>query len=143
MTDKVDWVRISGSVMIQKGTNDMSNDIVKKQLVYWIQVDLDGTIIVQNGPGLLTVDYNPASPQNGYKITMPPNYSVPMNRRGLVLTPTPPTIEGRTVLYFKDSSTDNTVVVRGTSIDTPGDPCSCGFILEISRIEAAIGVGTG
>ncbi len=106
---------------------------VQKQLVYWGQVNAaaaGGNVdyAVQAGPGLLTG----AMAASVYNITMPANFTVPVNRRMIVLTPTIATL-GASVQYDQAASAANTVVVRGAAFG--GGALDVSFQFEIFRIE--------
>lgn len=121
-----------------------ASDIVKKQLVYWLQVKADGTITNQNGPALLTVGLV----DSVYTITMPGNNTVPILRRSLVITADSIVLlVGNVATYDSAASTDSTVVVRGfEKTSNEGQNfvvANCGFICEIWRVEALIGDSAG
>jgi hypothetical protein len=109
-------------------------DIVKQQLVYWGQVNAAagaGATVdyaVQNGPGLLTG----GMAASVYTITMPANFTIPLNRRFVALTVTLPAI-GASVQYDIAASAANTVVVRGGAFG--GGVLDVSFQFEIFRIE--------
>ena len=110
-----------------------STDIVKKQLVYWGQVNAAaaGGLVdyaVQNGPGILTG----AMAASVYNITMPANFTIPLNRRMVVLTSTLATL-GASVQYDVAASAANTVVVRGAAFG--GGALDVSFQFAIYRIE--------
>lgn len=110
-----------------------STDIVKKQLVYWAQVNaaaVGGLIdyAVQNGPGVLT-GTNAASV---YTITMPANFTIPLNRRMIVLTPNSAAV-GDSVQYNAAASAANTVVVLGGAFG--GGAKDVAFQVAIYRVE--------
>jgi hypothetical protein len=113
----------------------MSSDTsyVKRQVVYWGQVAAAaaGGLInftSQNGPGLLT-GTNAASV---YTITMPANFTIPINRRMVVLTSTIATL-GASVQYDEAASAANTVLVRGAAFG--GGALDVSFQFLIYRIE--------
>jgi hypothetical protein len=113
----------------------MSSDTsyVKRQIVYWAQVAaaaVGGQINFtnQNGPALLT-GTNAASV---YTITLGANYTVPLNRRMIVITPTIATL-GATAQYDEAASAANTVLVRGSAFG--GGALDCSFQILIYRIE--------
>jgi hypothetical protein len=106
---------------------------VKKQLVYWGQVNAAaaGGLVdyaVQAGPGVLTG----AMAASVYNITMVANFTIPLNRRLVVLTPTIATL-GASVQYDQAASAANTVVVRGAAFG--GGALDVGFQFAIYRIE--------
>jgi len=108
-------------------------DYVKKQLVYWAQIAAAATggnvtYSAQNGPGVLTG----AQAASVYNITMPANFTVPLNRRMIVLTVNSATL-GQSIQYDEAASAANTVVCRGAAFG--GGAGDCGFQIEIFRIE--------
>ena len=113
----------------------MSSDTsyVKRQIVYWGQVAAAaaGGLInytAQNGPGLLTG----ANAASVYTITMPANFTVPINRRVVVLTSTIATL-GASIQYDEVASAANTVVCRGAAFG--GGVLDVSFQFLIYRIE--------
>ena len=113
----------------------MSSDTsyVKKQLVYWGQVaaaanagNVDYT--VQNGPGVLTG----AMAASVYNITMPANFTIPLNRRMVVLTANSATL-GASVQYDAAASAANTAVIRGAAFG--GGALDCAFQFCLYRVE--------
>jgi hypothetical protein len=113
----------------------MSSDTsyIKKQLVYVanIAAAAAGGLIVFNsqaGPGLLAGS-NVASV---YTITMPANFTVPVNRRHIIITTTIATL-GASAQYDEAASAANTVVVRGAAFG--GGALDVSFLIAISRIE--------
>lgn len=112
----------------------MAKDIVSKQLVYWILVNADGTIAGQNGMGLLTVGLAASV----YTVTMPANFTVPVNRRGVRLTAKGAV--GSEAVYDEAGSAANTVIVRTFQI---GVATNKAFELQIERIIDEVGAGVG
>lgn len=109
---------------------------VTKQLVYWAQVQAGGTAFdVQNGPAALTVG-NVASV---YTITMPANFTVPVNRRMIVATLR--NAVGGQIAYDEAASAANTVVIR--TFNAAGAAANSAFMIEIFRVEFFIGAGAG
>jgi len=112
-----------------------STDIVKKQLVYWAQIAAAaaaGQIVYtqQNGPGLLT-GTNAASV---YTITMPANFTVPVNRRFVVIAPNVLlAARGAGVTYDEAASAANTVVCYGFAFG--GGALDTAFQIGIYRVE--------
>ncbi len=113
-----------------------STDIVKQQLVYWGQVNAAagaGATVdyaVQAGPGLLT---GPMA-ASVYTITMPANFTIPLNRRFVVITTNNPVATpGSSATYDHAASAANTVVVRGAAFG--GGAADTAFHFEIYRIE--------
>lgn len=105
-------------------------DIVKRQLVYWAQITAAGAFTVQNGPGLLAI----ALAASVYTITMPANFTVPLNRRMVVvMTNNPVATPGSSATYDAAASAANTVVVRGAAFG--GGALDTAFDLAIYRIE--------
>lgn len=110
----------------------MSSDTsyVKKQLVYWGQVTAAGVISVQAGPGLLTIGVAASV----YTITMPANFTIPVNRRYVsVTTNNPAGTPGSSVTYDAAASTAATAVFRGAAFG--GGALDTAFDFEIFRIE--------
>lgn len=106
---------------------------VTKQLVYWAQIAAAATggnvtYTVQAGPGLLTG----AQAASVYNITMPANFTVPINRRFIALTVQSATL-GQSIQYDEAASAANTVVCKGAAFG--GGAGDCGFQIEIWRIE--------
>lgn len=110
-------------------------DIVKKQLVYWGQVNaaaVGGLVdyAVQAGPGILTG----AMAASVYTITMPANFTVPINRRFVVISVNNPVgTPGSSATYDQAASAANTVVVRGAAFG--GGAADTAFSFAIYRIE--------
>lgn len=110
----------------------MSSDTsyVKKQLVYWAQVTAAGAFTIQNGPGLLTIGVAASV----YTITMPANFTVPVNRRFVsVTTNNPAATPGSSVTYDAAASAANTAVFRGAAFG--GGALDTAFDFMIYRIE--------
>jgi len=106
---------------------------VKKQLVYVANIQAAaaaGQIVytAQNGPGLLT-GTNAASV---YTITMPANFTIPVNRRHITVTTTIATL-GASAQYDEAASAANTVVIRGAAFG--GGVLDVSFLIAIFRIE--------
>lgn len=115
----------------------MARDIVAKQLVYWAQVQAAGAAFdQQNGPAALTVANGGAGI---HTVTMPANNTVPINRRDIVLT-LRAAVSGM-VVYDEAGSAANTVLVRQFS--GANAATNTAYILEINRIEFAIGPNVG
>lgn len=105
-------------------------DIVKRQLVYWAQITAAGAITVENGPGALAV----ALAASVYTITMPANFTVPLNRRFVTVTvDNPAATPGSSATYDHAASAANTVVVRGAAFG--GGALDTAFHIMIERIE--------
>lgn len=105
-------------------------DIVKQQLVYWGQVTAAGAFTIQNGPGLLAIGIAASV----YTITMPANFTVPLNRRFVIVTvDNPAATPGSSATYDHAGSAANTVVVRGAAFG--GGALDTAFHFEIYRIE--------
>jgi hypothetical protein len=120
-----------------KGETQMARDIVARQLVYWAQVQAAGAAFdQQNGPGALTVANGGAGI---HTVTMPANFTVPINRRAITLTIR--AAVAAAIVYDEAGSAANTVVVRqfqGAQVAT-----NTAYILEIARVEFAIGPSQG
>jgi hypothetical protein len=109
-----------------------STDIVKKQLVYWAQVTAAGAFTVQNGPGLLAIGLAASV----YTLTMPANFTIPINRRMVVVTANPiAATPGLIAGYDEVASAVNTVVVNGYNTAGAGAVGNCAFQIAIYRIE--------
>jgi len=105
-------------------------DIVKKQLVYWAQVTAAGAIGVQNGPAALTIGLAASV----YTLTMPANFTIPINRRFVVVTVNnPAATPGSSATYDAAASAANTVVVRGAAFG--GGALDTAFDILIYRME--------
>lgn len=117
----------------------MSSDTsyIKKSLVYWAQVAAAATAgnvtyTVQNGPGVLTG----AQAASVYNITMPANFTVPINRRMVVISAEPTAANpGLIAGYDVAASAANTVVVRGYNTAGAGGVADVDFEIEIYAIE--------
>lgn len=106
---------------------------VKKQLVFFglVNAAAAGGLVdyaYQSGPGILTG----AMAASVYNITMPANFTVPLNRRMVVLTSTIATL-GASVQYDHAASAANTAVVRGAAFG--GGALDVSFLFEIYRVE--------
>ena len=106
---------------------------VKQQLVYFAQVNaaaVGGLVdyAVQFGPGVLTG----AMAASVYTITMPANFTVPLNRRFVVVT-TNSAVLGASVQYDAAASAANTAVIRGAAFG--GGALDVAFQIEIFRVE--------
>jgi len=111
------------------------DDIVGGQRVYWINVNADGTISGQNGLGLLTVGLAASV----YTITMPANFTVPINRREVHLTAE--AAVAAQIVYDRAGSANNTLLVRtfqGAQVAT-----NTAFTCTIYRVFDEIGAGAG
>jgi hypothetical protein len=120
----------------------MARDIVAKQLVYWAQVQAAGVAFDQQvGMGALTVG-NAASV---YTVTMPANFTVPINRRSVIITGRSSGANVSELQYDETGSTAATVVVRTfqSAVGAVTAAANVAFILEIGRIEFLIGSGVG
>lgn len=114
----------------------MAKDWVIRQLVYWAQVQAAGAAFdQQNGPGALTV----ANAASVYTVTMPANFTVPLNRRSIMVTPR--AAVAAQIGYDEAGSAANTVVVR--TFQAAQVATNTAFILEIGRVEFAIGPSQG
>jgi hypothetical protein len=103
---------------------------VKKQLVYWAQITAAGAITTQNGPGAITVGVAASV----YTITLPANFTIPVNRRSVLITVNNPVgTPGSSATYDAAASAANTVVVRGAAFG--GGALDTAFDIEIHRIE--------
>jgi hypothetical protein len=112
-----------------------STDIVKHQLVYWAQITAAGAFTVQNGPGLLTI----VLAASVYTITMPANFTIPVNRR-FIKVQAIPTVAAPNLIagYDEAASLVNTVVIDGwdsLAAAGVGAAANCAFQIEISRVE--------
>lgn len=106
---------------------------VQSQLVYWAQIAAAATggnvtYTVQAGPGLLTG----AQAASVYTVTMPANFTVPINRRMIEITVNSAAV-GDSVQYNEAASAANTVVCLGGAFG--GGAKDVAFQLQIFRIE--------
>jgi hypothetical protein len=121
----------------------MARDICAKQLVYWAQVQAAGAAFdQQNGPGALTVAVAGTSV---YTVTMPANFTVPINRRSIVATSRGSAALVPEISYDEAGSAANTVVIRtwASAAGAVTALATVAFILEIARVEFFIGGGVG
>ena len=108
---------------------------VQKQLVYWAQIAAAATganitYTAQAGPGALTG----GQAASVYTVTMPANFTVPINRRTIVISPNVPLANrGAGVTYDEAASAANTVVCYGFAFG--GGALDVAFQLEIYRVE--------
>ena len=86
------------------------------------------TYTTQAGPGLLTG----GQAASVYTITLPANYTIPINRRFVYVAPTSATL-GLQVQYDEAASAANTVVVRGTAFG--GGAADVPFVFEIFSVS--------
>ena len=108
-------------------------NFVKMMIVHWGEIAAAATggnitYSWQNGPGLMTG----GQAVSVYTLTMPANYTVPVNRRFIALTPTIATL-GAQVQYDEAASAANTVVVRGSAFG--GGVLDVSFIYEIFAVS--------
>jgi hypothetical protein len=109
-----------------------STDIAKKQLVYWAQITAAGAITLQNGPGILAIGLAASV----YTLTMPANFTIPINRRHVVVTAHPTAAApGLIAGYDEAASAVNTVVVNGYNTAAAGAVANCAFQIGIYRVE--------
>lgn len=112
-----------------------STSYVQKQLVYWAQIAAAATganitYTAQAGPGALTG----GQAASVYTVTMPANFTVPINRRFINIAPNVPlAARGAGVTYDEAASAANTVVCYGFAFG--GGALDVGFQLEIYRVE--------
>jgi hypothetical protein len=109
-----------------------TSDFVRTQLVYYCRVNAApaaGLIdyAAQFGPGLLT---GPAA-ASIYTVTMPVNFTVPLTRR--MITVTPIGAAGTACGYDHAGSADNTVIINGWAV--AGLAGNTAFSLKIYRLE--------
>lgn len=117
-------------------------DYVKRQLVYWAQVQAAGAAFdVQNGPGALTV----ANAASVYTITMPANFTIPIARRSIILTSRGSAALVPEISLDEAGSAANTVVVRtwAAAAGAVTAAANVAFIIDIHRVEHLIGGGVG
>lgn len=114
-------------------------DIVKHQLCYWANISAAGAITNQNGLGALTIGGPTASV---FTLTMPANYSVPVNRRSVIATPkSAAAAAGGQACYDETASGALTILVNTyTAAGVAGDRA---FELKVYRIIDEIGAGVG
>ncbi len=107
-----------------------STDIVKRQLVYWAQITAAGVISNQNGPAALTIGIAASV----YTLTMPPNFTIPINRRFVTVTVNNPVgTPGSNATYDAAASAANTIVVRGSAFG--GGALDTAFDIMVERLE--------
>ncbi len=115
----------------------MERSYVKQSLVYWAQVaaaatGLNITYTNQNGPGVLTG----GQAASVYTVTMPANFTVPINRRFVSVNAEPTAANpGLIAGYDPAASAANTVVIRGYNTAGAGAVSDVDFLLEIYVIE--------
>ncbi len=113
----------------------MERDRVKQNLMYWAQVTAAGAFTVQNGPGALGI----ALALSVYTLTMPANFTVPINRRYVKVSAEPTAANPNLIAsYDVAASAANTVVVRGwdsLAAAGAGAAANCDFQIEIFAIE--------
>jgi hypothetical protein len=103
---------------------------VKTQLVYWGQVTAAGVISNQAGPGLMTL----VLAASVYTFTLPANFTVPINRRFVVVTTNNPVgTPGSSASYDAAASAAGTVVVRGAAFG--GGALDTAFDFQVFRVE--------
>jgi hypothetical protein len=108
----------------------MAADIVKRQLVYWAQISAAGAIVTQNGPAALTIGIGASV----YTLTMPANFTVPVNRRFVTVTVNNPVgTPGSNATYDAAASAANTIVVRGSAFG--GGALDTAFDIMVERLE--------
>lgn len=105
-------------------------DYVQQQLVYWAQITAAGAFTNQMGPGLMTIGVAASV----YTITLPANFTVPLNRRFVVVTTdNPAATPGSSVTYDHAASAAGTAVFRGAAFG--GGALDTAFHFEIYRLE--------
>ena len=110
----------------------MSSDtsFVKKQLVYWAQITAAGAFTTQAGPGLMTIGIAGSV----YTVTLAANYTIPLNRRMVVVTTDNPlATPGSSVTYDHATSAAGTAVFTGAAFG--GGVLNTAFHFMIYRIE--------
>jgi len=107
-----------------------NTDYVQKQLVYWAQVTAAGAFTTQAGPGLLTL----VLAASVYTVTMPANFTIPLNRRFVtVTTDNPVGTPGSSVTYDAAASAAGTLVFRGAAFG--GGALDTAFHFQVERIQ--------
>lgn len=105
-------------------------NFVKQQLVYWAQITAAGAFTAQNGPGLMTL----VLAASVYTVTLPANFTVPLNRRFVVVTTdNPAATPGSSVTYDHAASAAGTLVFRGAAFG--GGAADTAFHFELFRVE--------
>lgn len=103
---------------------------VKQQLVFWAQVTAAGAFTLQQGPGLMTI----AIAASVYTVTLPANFTIPVNRRFVVVTTNnPAATPGSSVTYDAAASAAGTAIFRGAAFG--GGALDTAFDFQIFRIE--------
>jgi hypothetical protein len=119
-------------------------DYVKRQLVYWAQIQAAGALFdIQCGPGALTV----ANAASVYTVTMPANFTIPIARRSIILTTRGSAALVTEATYEEANAGNlvNTVVYRtwAAAAGAVTAAANVGVILELGRVEFLIGGGVG
>jgi hypothetical protein len=108
----------------------MSSNYISKQLVYFGNVTAAGAFTAQMGPGLMTI----AVASSVYTVTLPANFTVPLDRRFVVVTTNnPAATPGSSVTYDHAASTASTAVFRGAAAG--GTALDTAFFFEIYRFQ--------
>lgn len=117
----------------------MALDICKMQLCYWAQVTAAGAFTNQNGLGGLTIAGPVASV---YTITMPANFSIPVNRRVVIpIVNSAAAAAGGQAVYDQTASGALTILIN--TYTGPGVAADRAFTLLVYRILDEIGAGVG
>lgn len=107
-----------------------NTDYVSKQLVYYANITAAGAFTDQRGPGLMTI----AVGASVYTVTLPANFTIPLDRRFVVVTTNnPAATPGSSVTYDHAASTAATLVFRGAAFG--GGALDTAFFFELYRFQ--------
>jgi hypothetical protein len=107
-----------------------TTNFVQQQLIYWAQITAAGAFTTQFGPGLMTIGVVGSV----YTVTLPANYTVPLNRRFVsVTTDNPLATPGSSVTYDHFASAAGTVVFTGAAVG--GGVLNTAFHFQVFRLE--------
>lgn len=107
-----------------------NTDYVSKQLVYFGNITAAGAITAQMGPGLMTI----AVAASVYTITLPANFTIPLDRRFVIVTTNnPAATPGSSVTYDHAASAAGTAVFRGAAFG--GGAADTAFFFELYRLQ--------
>lgn len=107
-----------------------NTNFVQQQLVFWGQVTAAGAFANQAGPGLMTIGIAASV----YTVTLPANFTVPLNRRFVVVTTNnPAATPGSSVTYDDAASAAGTAIFRGAAFG--GGALDTAFHFQIFRLQ--------
>lgn len=105
-------------------------DFVSQQLVFFANITAAGAFTAQNGPGLMTI----AVAASVYTVTLPANFTIPLDRRFVVVTTNnPAATPGSSVTYDHAASAAGTLVFRGAAFG--GGAADTAFFFEVFRLQ--------